>query len=84
MVYLIHLERSRTEVKHCIAILENDANETLNLYYIQPGSQLMANLLALGLEWTVIRLWNDAPWYKQWPWNRRKGAHVCPICGVRC
>jgi hypothetical protein len=84
MVYLIHLERSRTEVKHCIAILEGDANETLNIYYIQPNSQLMANLLALGVEWTVIRLWEERPWYKQWPWHWRKAERICPICGVKC
>lgn len=84
MVYLIHLEKSSTEVKHCIAILENDAAQTLNIYYIQPGSPLMANLLALGAEWTCIRLWVAPPSYKLLPLIGRKTASICPICGVRC
>ena len=84
MVYLIHLERSRTEVQHCIAILNSNAAETLNLYYIQPGSRLMAHLLALSMQWTCVRLWEEEPWYKQWPWKGRKPTSICPICGVKC
>ena len=84
MVYLIHLEKSRTEVKHCIAILENDAEETLNLYYIQPQSRVMANLLALGAEWTLIRLWEEEPWYKRWRWSLQKSNRICPVCGIKC
>ncbi len=84
MVYLIHLERSQSKVQHCIAILEKDKNETLNLYYIQPGSRLMANLLQLGAEWTVVRLWEEAPWYKRWLWNLRTANRTCPVCGAKC
>jgi hypothetical protein len=83
MVYLIHLERSRTEIQHCIAILTNDAGETLNLYYIHPHSRLRANLLALGAEWTFIRLWEEGPWYKQWLRNPGKSTSVCPNCGIK-
>ena len=81
MVYLIHLEITRQTIRHCIAILENDAAETLRIYYIQPDSRLMANLLALGLEWTVIRLWEENTWSKWWP--RKKANPVCPICGAK-
>ncbi len=84
MVYLIHLETDRHKVRHCIAILENDARKTLNLYYIQPKSRLMANLLALGVEWTVIRLWEDTTCYNLWLWNWRKAPRICPVCGVKC
>ena len=83
MVYLIHLEITRTQIQHCIAILNNDARETLNLYYILPQSRLMANLLALGAEWTVVKLWDDGPWYKRWRWNFGKANRICPICGVK-
>lgn len=84
MVYLVHLETRRGKVQHCIAILGNDAAQTLNVYYIQPHSRLMAHLLALGVEWTCVRLWNERPWYKRLPWHWRTAHHTCPICGVKC
>ena len=84
MVYLIHLETDRYNIQHCIAILERDKRETLSLYYIQPASRLMTNLLALGVEWTVIRLWEEEPWYKRWPLIRRKAPRICPVCGAKC
>jgi hypothetical protein len=84
MVYLIHLETDRHKVQHCIAILTHDAGETLNIYYIQPHSRLMASLLALGVEWTVVRLWNNSPWNKLWPLTWHTPLRICPVCGVKC
>lgn len=83
MVYLIHLERTPSNVQHCIGIIEPTADETLTIYYILPGSRTMAALLAMDLPWTVIRLWEEKRPKRLWPWQRHQPPTVCPVCGAK-
>ncbi len=80
-VYLIHFEQPFHHAQHYIGWTESDVEERFKRHFQSGGSKLLRAVKAAGIEFRIVRVWEnvDRNFERQLK-NRKKAKDLCPCC----
>lgn len=83
MVYLIHLDQKLAHAGHYLGFCEdNDPARRIARHKAGNGSRLLRAANAAGIDYAVVRVWQDADRnFERKLKNRKNTPQLCPICG---
>lgn len=86
MLYLICFDRPLKHARHYLGFSRNDKTLPKRIEHHRKGSgaRLMAAVVAAGIDFRVVRTWDDADRNEERRLkNRHKGPKLCPHCAAR-
>lgn len=81
MVYLIHFATPYKRVRHYIGFTPNDLESRMKKHRNGTGSRLMRAVTNAGIEWSVVRVWQDeGRQFERKLKNQKQSSRFCPAC----
>jgi predicted GIY-YIG superfamily endonuclease len=81
MVYLIHFDQPFKHARHYIGYAENDLEQRIEKHKSGFGAKLMRAVTNAGIEWKVVRVWNEGDrTFERKLKNWKKSSCLCPEC----
>ena len=86
MLYLIHFDRKLHHAQHYIGFARDAKTFPRRIEHHRRGSgaRLMAAVVAAGIDFQVVRVWDDGDRNEERRLkNRHNGPRLCPHCAAR-
>ena len=81
-VYLICFDAHYHHAKHYIGFAQNGVDNRLERHRSGQGSRLLRAVMQAGINFDVVRVWNDVDRNFERKLKKRKNSkHFCPRCG---
>lgn len=81
MVYLIHFEKKYKHSQHYLGFVEGDLEQRLKRHRSGTGAKLLKVITDAGINWSVVRVWEDADrTFERKLKNRKNTPYLCPLC----
>lgn len=83
MVYLIHFERKLYHAQHYIGFTDVPLIDRVERHLAGNGSKLLRAVTKAGIEWEVVRVWQDKDRkFERKLKNQKNSKLLCPICKI--
>lgn len=80
-VYLIHFDRNLHHARHYLGWTSLDLDERIRRHRTGAGAALLRALNQLGIQWQVVRVWEDRPQsFERELKNHKNTPRLCPVC----
>jgi predicted GIY-YIG superfamily endonuclease len=80
-VYLIHFAEPYRHAKHYLG-WASDLEQRITRHRCSHGARLLQVVNQAGIEWKVVRVWEDETrHFERRLKNRKNSPRLCPVCG---
>lgn len=84
MVYLIHFAQKLHHAQHYIGFVDRNLKQRIKKHRSNTGAKLLAAVNRHGIQWEVVKVWEDGSRDLERRLKSRKKARcICPICRAR-
>lgn len=83
MVYLIHLDEKMSHAQHYIGWTQSEKTLQARVDHHKAGcgSRFLRAAALTGIEFSVVRVWNDGDkHFERRLKNAKKASMLCPVC----
>lgn len=81
MVYLIHFEIKLCHAQHYIGFVEKNLKQRIQRHRDGQGARILRAANAAGINWEVVRVWEDADkTFERKLKNKKNASKLCPLC----
>jgi predicted GIY-YIG superfamily endonuclease len=83
-IYLIHLAEPIHHARHYLGFTDLDPSERFQRHLDGKGARLLRAANERGIEYEIVRLWNQATRNdERWLKRMKYGPKLCPICSPK-